>query len=86
MSPYRIVYRKACHLPVEIQHRALWAIKHVNMSLDAVGGLRFLWVNDLYDMRIEEYKNYKLSKESMKAIHDERILPKTFHIRQQVIL
>ena len=33
MSPYRIVYGKPCHLPLELEYRAMWAIKKLNLTL-----------------------------------------------------
>ncbi|GKC14509.1 reverse transcriptase domain-containing protein [Tanacetum coccineum] len=46
-TPYKLVYEKACHLPIELEHKAYWALKHCNFDLKTTGDHQKIQMNEL---------------------------------------
>nr|GEZ33633.1 reverse transcriptase domain-containing protein [Tanacetum cinerariifolium] len=56
-TPYKLVYGKSCHLPIELEHKAYWALKHANFDLKTAGDHRKLQLNELNELRNQAYEN-----------------------------
>nr|GEV32595.1 reverse transcriptase domain-containing protein [Tanacetum cinerariifolium] len=83
-NPYKLVYGKSCHLPIELEHMAYWALKHVNFDLKTVGDHRKLQLNELSDLRDQAYENFVIYKERTKKLHDSKIKNRIFNVGDQL--
>ncbi|XP_021714855.1 uncharacterized protein LOC110682819 [Chenopodium quinoa] len=74
---YRLVYGKACHLPVKMEYLSQWAVKEINLDLEKAGEGRLLQLIELDEIRLDAYKNHRLYKEKTKKFHDKMIKNKS---------
>ena len=67
MSPFRLVFGKAGHFPMELEHRGYWETRQLNMDNKMAGKKHILRLSDLEEFHNDAYENAKIYKENMKA-------------------
>nr|GEX04032.1 reverse transcriptase domain-containing protein [Tanacetum cinerariifolium] len=85
-TPYKLVYGKSFHLPIELEHRAYWVLKHVNFDLKTTSDHRKLQLNELSELRDQAYENSVIYKERTKKLHDSKIKNCIFNVGDEVLL
>ncbi|GJT80174.1 reverse transcriptase domain-containing protein [Tanacetum coccineum] len=85
-TPYKLVYGIACHLPIKLEHKAYWALKHTNFDIKTAGDHRKVQLNELNELRDHAYENSLIYKEKTKRIHDSKIKNRVFNVGDRVLL
>nr|GEZ39822.1 reverse transcriptase domain-containing protein [Tanacetum cinerariifolium] len=85
-TPYKLVYGKACQLPIELEHKAYWALKHCNFDLKTVGDHRKVQLNELNELLDQAYENSLIYKDKTKKIHDSKIKNHVSNVGDRVLL
>ncbi|XP_070057421.1 uncharacterized protein [Nicotiana tomentosiformis] len=78
MSLYKFMFGKACHLPVELEHRSLWTLRQLNLDINAAGKSRVIELHELDEFCYHAFESTRLYKERMKMMHDKNILERSF--------
>nr|GEV46173.1 reverse transcriptase domain-containing protein [Tanacetum cinerariifolium] len=80
------LYGKACHLPIELEHKAYYTLKHANFDLQTASDHRKVQLNELNDLLDQAYENSLIYKEKTKRLHDSKIKDRVFNIDDRVLL
>nr|AAM94940.1 conserved hypothetical protein [Arabidopsis thaliana] len=83
---FNLLYGKSCHLPVELEYKAMWAVKLLNFDIKTTEEKRLIQLSDLDEIRLEAYESSKIYKERTKLFHDKKIITKDFQVGDQVLL
>ncbi|XP_022632376.1 uncharacterized protein LOC111240831 [Vigna radiata var. radiata] len=86
LSPFQMVYGKACHLPVETEHKALWDLKLLNFDFHEIQSKRRNQLLELEEMWLHAYDSSRSYKEKVKFYHDRKLIKRVFTPGQQVLL
>jgi len=86
MTPFKLIYGKSCHLPVELKHKAYWEIRNLKWDPRLAGEKRKLQLSELEELRMDAYENARIYKERTKKWHDKHILKKNFKSGDLVLL
>ncbi|KAG7559514.1 Integrase catalytic core [Arabidopsis thaliana x Arabidopsis arenosa] len=85
-TPINLLYGKSCHLPVELEYKAMWAVKLLNFDIKTGEEKRLIQLNDLNEIRLEAYESSRIYKERTKSFHDKKIISRDFKVGDQVLL
>nr|GEW21070.1 reverse transcriptase domain-containing protein [Tanacetum cinerariifolium] len=83
---YKLMYRKACHLPIELEHKAYWALKHANFDFLTADDHQKVQLNELNELCDQAYENSLIYKEKTKRIRDSKIKDRVFNVGDRVLL